>query len=273
MKRIFVTGASKGLGAAIAERLSAKGNIVVGTSRKAVSPDGVAKKGVTMVPLDVCSEVSVDALATWLLDQNFLPDVVILNAGNGLSGAIESSCLEDARAQFETNFFGVHRVIRAVLPQMRERGSGHLIFIGSIGGLISIPFQGLYSASKFAIEGYAEALRMEVKVHGVEVSIIEPGDYNTSFGDGQIVPSLSAGPAYEPQASRAIAKMRESERKGSDPRKLARLVEKVIRSPKPRLRYASGTAFEKVGIVLKRLLPAQWFERIMMSEYQVPSKK
>ncbi|MAZ89487.1 MAG: short-chain dehydrogenase/reductase [Cellvibrionaceae bacterium] len=271
-KDILITGASTGLGAAMAAKLVDRGHRVVGTSRRAAVPLRLLEGELTMAPLDVCKDESVEELKAWLNDVNFNPDVIILNAGNGISGSIEHTSDQAARNQFETNFFGVHRMVRAFLPQLRRRKSGHILIVSSMAGMVSIPFQGLYSASKFAVEGYAEALRAEVMAHGLKVSLIEPGDYKTNFGESQLSNESNTCSGYEPQASRAIQKMRDSEDNGGDPVELADLVERIIRTPNPKLRYLSGSIIERLGIRLKRILPGSLFERLIMQIYEVPRK-
>lgn len=271
-RRILVTGGSSGLGAATVKQSVKSGNVVIGTSRSAEFPDTICPGEVNMVPLDVCSDQSVSTLISWMSSNDFLPDIVVFNAGSGISGAIEDTSIEGVYAQFDTNFFGVHRLTHALLPLLREQGSGHLIFVSSMGGLVSVPFQGIYSASKFALEAYAEALRAEVMVYGLQVSLIEPGDFNTNFGSGQLAVSAPVSDAYEPQCSRAIQIMRESEKSGSAPEKFAKLVERVAMAHNPKLRYLSGSMFETLMLTLRKFLPGTVIERMVMQIYKIPRK-
>ena len=195
---VLVTGASSGIGKACAELLFARGCRVYGTSRQAPRALVEARTSdlaplLRMIPLDVTSDDSVDAAVGVVLACEGRLDAVVNNAGFGVAGAAELTTIEEAREQFETNFFGTVRVCRAVLPVMRQQGSGRILNISSIAGRIGIPFQAFYSASKFAIEGFSEALRMEVAPFGVKVVLIEPGDFRTGFtaarkwrtGDGE----------------------------------------------------------------------------------------
>src|SRR4051794_2941819 len=183
----LVTGASSGIGEAAARELVAAGFTVYGTSRKAVA--GEQREGVTFLPLDVTDDASVAIAVGDVLARSGRIDVLVNNAGFGVAGAAEESSVDQARALFETNVFGLMRVTRAVLPVMRAQGSGRIINVSSIVGLIPVPFMALYASSKHALEGYSESLDHEVREHGVRVLLIEPGFTKTAF---------DANPADEP---------------------------------------------------------------------------
>ena len=196
--------------------------------------------------------------------------MVVLNAGYGISGAIEDTPVEAAKAQFNTNFFGVHRMVRAVLPGLRARGGGRLIVIGSVSAQIPVPFQAFYSASKAAVASYVGALRMEVAAFGVDVTVVEPGDHKTAFGAAR--PLSDSGPesAYQPQAQRAVAIMEASELAGAPASDVARLVVKIAGLQKPKARYVQANRMERLGLVLQRVLPPAMFEGVIMDTYKVP---
>ena len=177
----LVTGASSGIGEAAARALVGAGFTVYGTSRKAVA--GEERDGVVFVPLDVTDDQSVGGAVRDVLDRSgrIDADVLVNNAGFGVAGAAEESSIEQTRALFETNLFGAIRMIRAVLPHMRGRGSGRIINVSSFVGLIPVPFMALYAASKHALEGYSESLDHEVREHGVRVLLVEPGMTKTTF--------------------------------------------------------------------------------------------
>jgi short-subunit dehydrogenase len=271
-KAVLITGASSGFGEAIAQHFSEQGDCVIGTSRKTEWPENLADIGLNRLPLDVCEDTSVAALGDWCDTHNFIPDVLILNAGYGFSGPIEETTIEQAKAQFDTNFFGVHRVVRQFLPKMRARKSGHIIIISSIGGFISVPFQAFYCASKFAVESYGEALRRELMVFGINVSMVEPGDYKTNFGQANEANPIQANSPYEPQSSRAIGIMRKSEDSGSDPKDIARLVGRIADTNAPRLRYVSDSLIERIIVYANNLLPNKVIEHLVMAAYKVPRK-
>ena len=238
---VLITGASSGIGHACAAYLAARGNTVYGASRSALVPEGV-------IPLrmDVTDDLSVRDACRLVLEREGRIDAVVNNAGMGIAGPIEDTPIEEVRRQFDVNFFGVVRVCRAVLPAMREARSGAIINIGSIGGLIAIPFQGLYSASKFALEGFSEALRLEARPFGIRVVLIEPGDHPTSFTGNRRV-AAAPGAAYRESLEHAVARMSKDEQSGPPLDGVARLVEKVIRARNPRLRYTVGPFPQRVA--------------------------
>ncbi len=259
---VLITGASSGIGAACASHLASNGFRVYGASRRAQAPPGVEP-----LAMDVSSDASVNQAIQAILAREGHLDIVVNNAGMGIAGAIEDTSIEEARAQFETNFFGVMRVCRAALPEFRARRAGRLINIGSIGGLIAIPFQGLYSASKFAVEGLTEALRLEVRAFGVHVVLIEPGDHRTSFTDARRMTVASSASPYAETAARAIARMARDEQAGPPPEAVARLLHRVVNTANPRLRYTVGPAAQRAGVWAKRLLPNAVMELAVLSIY------
>ena len=268
-KTVLITGTSSGFGRAIAEQFVADGYRVVGTSRSAPKEPKIADEGLTTVKLDVCSEESVDAFYALLQSQNFAPDIVVLNAGSGIGGAIEDTTTAEVIAQFEINFFGVHRLVRLLSPDMRARGSGHFIFIGSIGGRITIPFQGFYSASKAALSSYAFALRMELQPSNIDVSLIEPGDHKTNFSETRKVQTSGAQSAFGSAAARALEVMTVGERNGASAESLALLVKHVAGAKNPKMVYIKGNATEWMFIFLHKILPNRAFQYLLMKTYKI----
>jgi NAD(P)-dependent dehydrogenase (short-subunit alcohol dehydrogenase family) len=259
---VLVTGASSGIGASCASYLASKGLRVYGASRRALAPVGV-----NALAMDVSCDSSVSRAVESVTEREGRLDIVVNNAGMGIAGAVEDTSIDEAKAQFEVNFFGVLRVCRATLPVLRARGSGYLINIGSIGGLIAIPYQGLYSASKFAIEGLTESLRMEVRPFGIRTVLIEPGDHRTSFTESRRMTSASKGSVYAEKAGPAVARMAKDEQNGTDPDAVGRLLYWIVNTADPRLRYTVGPAPQRAAVWLKRLLPNAVMERIMRSQY------
>jgi NAD(P)-dependent dehydrogenase (short-subunit alcohol dehydrogenase family) len=267
---VLITGASSGFGKACAAHLAQLGYRVYGTSRRATFPEGSAEQYPRMIPMDVCDDGSVRAALDFVLGAEGRLDVVVNNAGLGLAGAVEDTSPEEAKALFETNFFGTHRVCRAVLPTLREQRSGLIVNIGSIGGLVTIPFQGFYSASKFATEALTEALRMELMLFGIRVTMLEPGDFKTGFTDNRIFTSESStNPTYQALCQRAVAVMEHDERHGAAPIELARALATVIEKRSPRLRYVIGTLAQRLAVWLRCLLPDWLFERGVMAYYKI----
>src|SRR6266581_7937833 len=188
---VLVTGASSGIGQATAQLLAQQGYNVFGTARK---PAAAMSNGVTMVALDVRSDDSVRACVDRVLTQAGGIDVLINNAGYSLMGAAEETSVTEAKAQLETNFFGVVRMVNAVLPAMRKARRGKVINIGSLAGITAIPFGAFYTASKFAVEGYMEALWHELRPLGIHVTLIEPGFVRTPIGERTQVAAAPLAP-------------------------------------------------------------------------------
>lgn len=268
---VLITGASSGIGRACAQHLQARGYRVYGTSRRVSAPDGVARDGdVRMIAMDVTCEDSVAAAVALVMAREGRIDVVVNNAGYGIAGAVEDTSLAEARAQLDTNFFGVLRVCRAVLPILRGQGGGYLVNISSIGGLIAIPFQGLYSASKFAVEGMTESLRAELRPYGVQVVMIEPGDFHTGFTGQRQRVAAAAASVHDARYRAALGVMEADETAGATPDAIARLLERIINRRSPALRYLAGPFMQKLSVlVFKRLLPQRWFERLIAGYYRI----
>jgi len=242
---VLVTGASSGIGQATAQLLAERGHRVFGTTRK---PGAAQASGFTMVGLDVRSDDSVRGCVDQVLSQAGRLDVLVNNAGYTLMGAAEETSVAEAKAQFETNFFGVVRMVNAVLPVMRKAGAGKIVNIGSLAGITAIPFGGFYTASKFAIEGYSEALWHELRPLGISVSVIEPGFVHTAIGDATQV-AESPLQAYDPVRTRATSALGRQVKGGIPPGAVAKAVLRAIESRTPSLRYRVGT-------------DAAWFPRL-----------
>ena len=231
---VLVTGASSGIGQAIAQRLTEHGFKVFGTSRKPTSK---------LIPLDVRSDASVRAC----IERVVPVDVLVNNAGYALMGSAEETSLDEAKAQLETNFFGVVRMVKAVLPTMRERG-GRILNVGSLAGITAIPFSAFYTASKFALGGYTEALWHELRPFGIHVTLIEPGFVATPIGESTQVAATPL-PAYDGVRQRAINALGQHVKHGIAPDAVAKTVLRAIDSRSPSLRYRVGT-------------DAAWFPRL-----------
>ncbi len=259
---VLVTGASSGIGRACATYLADRGFRVYGTSRRA---SVMSAGNLRMLTADVNQDDSVEQTISTILEREGRLDVVVNNAGMGIAGPVENTTVEQAKAQFEVNFFGALRVCRAVLPAMRTQKKGYIVNIGSIGGILAIPYQSMYSASKFALEGLSEALRMEVRGLGIRVVIIEPGDHKTELTHNRTVTEV--GEAYQRSFQSALTKTAHDEQNGAGPEKIARLVHRVVNQRNPRLRYAIGPAPQLAAVWLKRLLPNSMVEYGMRTYY------
>ena len=193
---------------------------------------------------------------------------MINNAGFGIAGAIEDTTAAEALAQFETNFFGTHRVCRAILPHLRAQRAGQIINMSSLAGRIPLPFQGFYSATKFAIEAYTEALRMEVRPFGIRVSMIEPGDFATAFTANRRMTqaSLPGSPYYEP-ALRAVATMARDEQANPDLTPVIEAVKSILESRRPALRYPRANLVQRTFNALRPFLPQAMAETLIRNTY------
>jgi NAD(P)-dependent dehydrogenase (short-subunit alcohol dehydrogenase family) len=263
---VLVTGASSGFGREIAGALHARGHEVFGTVR---SPSAPARHGeFPTIPLDVDLDSSVAEAVAEVVRRAGRVDVLVNNAGFGYAGAIEDTTVEEARSQFETNFFGMHRMCRAVLPHMRERHAGRIVNMSSLGGLVSVPFQAMYCASKFAVEAYTEALRMEVRAFGIQVSMIEPGDFRTRFtANRRMTAASTADSPYAQHCRTAVRRMAADESANADVGPVVRAAITAVESGKPRLRYPAASALQRTLVGLRPALPQSWFEYLMTDHY------
>jgi NAD(P)-dependent dehydrogenase (short-subunit alcohol dehydrogenase family) len=250
---VLVTGASSGIGAAIAGRLGKGGYRVFGTSRKG---GGNVRDGIEVLHLDVRSDASVQSCVDELLRKAGRIDALVNSAGYLLAGAIEEATLEEARAQFETNFFGVARMVKAILPAMRRARSGHIVTVSSLAGLVPVPFWGFYNASKFAVEAYMETLRHELRPFGIRVAMVEPGAIHTPFYEAA---RASAMPDYAPWRDRALKTMAGFAEKAPAPDVVAEVVVRLLASRNPPLR-SRITREASLFPFLRWLLPAAAFE-------------
>lgn len=266
-KVILVTGASSGLGLATANALLAQGHTVYGTSR-----DITRIKDAAFAPLemDVTDDASVNAAVAKIIKAEGQIDVLVNNAGNGITGPLYAMPVAYAKKQFEVNFFGVVRVCSAVLPYMIEKKQGLVINIGSLAGLFGLPYQGLYSASKFAIEGYSESLRMELQNTGVKVSVVNPGDFKTDFtGNREKVPFTLNNDSLKKEFDAAVAAMEKDESIGADPSKLAAQICKIVSKQKPAHSYLVGAIGQTIVPTLKAILPGSIFVKLMNDHYGI----
>lgn len=267
---VFITGASGGFGKAIVQQLVRAGYRVFGTSRhpEKVNIDHLEdyQDRFSLLEMDIDSSLSVKKALERVLEMANRLDVVINGAGYALAGSIEYTSIEEVQQVFNTNFFGIHRVCRQVIPIMREKGAGRIINISSLMGLVGIPFQAFYAATKYAIEGYTEALRLELEPFNIKVSMVEPGDFHTTLTDNRKIASqCNSDSAYWSRFSKVIKAVEKSERKGEPPKKLAALIEKIVASPSPRLRYRIGPGSNIIGF--RSLLPESLVLKLINSYY------
>jgi short-subunit dehydrogenase len=266
MKTVLVTGASHGIGLATATMLAEHGYTVFGTSRQ---PQSITLNGFSLLQLDVRDNESVQRCVQTIIAQSGHIDVLINNAGQSLSGAVEEASAEDAQKLFDTNFFGVIRLTNAVLPHMRQARSGHIINIGSLAGIIGVPYLGMYAASKHALEGYSTSLRYELHDFGVYVSLVQPGDIHTGI---VAQPPSNSVADYDGIRERVTAIHDANVRNGPPPEKVAAVILSAVQSRQPRLHYTATTGQELGVPWMKRLLPDWLTERLIRDAYRMNAK-
>ncbi|MBI5713023.1 MAG: SDR family NAD(P)-dependent oxidoreductase [Chloroflexi bacterium] len=261
----LVTGASSGFGELTAKRLAQRGYTVFGTSRKKAA----AQNGVEMLVMDVQSDSSVQAGVTELLARTQRIDLLVNNAGLAHVSATEETSATLARNIFETNFWGVVRVTNAVLPTMRQQRRGRIINVGSLAGLVAVPGQGFYSASKFALEGYSESLSLELGQFNIHVSVIEPSFFKTKLDHG-VLHDDHLLPAYQTLRETIMAYFKQAVAQGEDPQKVAELIVNVAENPQPNLRYRVGN--DAVWTPrLKMLMPEKMFRDGARRRFKLPA--
>jgi short-subunit dehydrogenase len=248
----IVTGASSGIGQATAELLANSGYKVYGTSRKVAQ---ATQRSYKMIALDVNSEESIEAAIKEVVKIEGRIDLVVNNAGFGVApGGAEESSIEQTKMIFDTNFFGIVRMTRAVVPYMRKQGKGRIINIGSILGLIPAPYMATYAATKHAVEGFSESLDHELRTRGIRVSVVEPGYTNTHFEANTL--EVDAKIDEYNIARKALAKlMKVAIAAGDDPKVVANVVLKAANAKNPKLRYAAGKLACRLSF-LRRFAPA-----------------
>jgi NAD(P)-dependent dehydrogenase (short-subunit alcohol dehydrogenase family) len=267
-KVVLVTGASSGIGEAIASKLLGLGYTVYGAARRVDRMAALANRGVHVLSLDLTDDTSVKAAADQILSTEGRIDVLVNNAGYGSYGAIEDVPPDEARAQFEVNLFGAARLIQLFLPQMRAQHSGTIINITSMGGRLHTPLGGWYHATKFALEGLSDSLRLETAGFGINVVVIEPGNIRTEWSGvaSDHLQQTSAGGAYADLAKLVAAYLKQdpnsSRISASPPSVIANAVAKAVTARRPKTRYAVGSAAKPL-IFLRRLLPDRSFDFVI----------
>ena len=267
-KTALVTGASSGIGQATAERLASVGYKVYGTSRRGAQ---AGKRSFEMLPLDVTSDESVEAAVREVLRLDGRIDVLVNNAGFGVAPAgAEESSIEQARSIFETNFFGIVRMTRAVVPHMRRQGSGRIINIGSVLGLLPMPYMALYAATKHAIEGYSESLDHELRTRGIRVSVIEPAYTKTQF-DANLLEADSKLDEYREVRAVMSKKLKEVLATADEPEVVADVVLEAAIAARPKLRYTAGRVASRLRL-LRRFAPTGLVDAGIRKDLQLDAK-
>lgn len=263
---VLITGGSSGIGKAIGDFLHQKEFIVYGTSR---NPGQIADSVFPLIALDVRNPESIQKAIQQVISLSGRIDILINNAGVGITGPLEEIPMNEIKNNFETNFFGPIGVMQAVLPQMRIQNSGLIINITSIAGYLGLPYRSIYSASKGALELITEALRMEVKPFGINITNLAPGDFATKIAYGRFHAPLIKNSAYEIPYGNTLKTLNEHVDSGSNPNEVAEVVYQIIQNPNPNIHYKVGAFMQKFSIVLKRILPDKTYEKIIMNHYKL----
>lgn len=264
----LVTGASSGMGKAFAKALLAEGMTVYAAARRIEQMADLASLGAVPLKMDITHEDEVQAAVQRIEQEHGGVDVLINNAGFGMYGAIEETTIDDARYQFEVNLFGMARLTQLVLPSMREKRTGKIINISSVGGKIYTPLAGWYHATKHAVEGWSDCLRLELRPFNIDVVIIEPGVIATEFGNVMMEPMLKrsgSGPYSKMTHAVAAAMKAYGEQGGaSDPQVIVRLMLQAVRAHKPKIRYAGGK-YAKPVLFIRKWFGDRVFDRMVLA--------
>lgn len=265
-KIALVTGASSGIGKAVALELVRHQFTVYGASRNVIS--GEIIDGVVQLQMNVNSEESVIKGIEFIYQREHRLDVVVNNAGLGIIGAVESISNNEAKEIFDTNVFGVLNVCRHAIPLLKKQKRSYVFNITSIAGLMGLPFRGIYSASKYAVEGLSESLSQEVKDFGIKVVIIEPGDFNTNINNSrkkaQVTPK-----EYLELENKVLTQVNREVANAPDPVLIGRKIVAIMKKRYPRLRYKVATPFQKISVLIRDIIPDRWFEYLVMKYYKI----
>ena len=266
-KTILITGISSGFGKQTARILAENGHVVYGTVRK----NPLSGMPVHYLTMDLTDSVSISTAVSEVIKREGRIDVLINNAGMHTGGPAETSPIENIRQQLETNFMGLVQITREVLPYMRNQGGGTIINFSSIGGLMGLPYQSYYSASKFAIEGFSEALRMEVNKFNIKIILINPGDFRTNNSANRRNYLASTGPddPYYEQFNKTLNVIEKDEADGWKPEILANRIAEIVECRNPKQRYIIGSFEQKLAVFIKTILPRKIFRLILQDHYKI----
>jgi len=264
-KVIIVTGASSGIGKEMASYLSKLGHMVYGTSRSIKNQTNSFQS----LEMDVCNEQSVQAAINKVIQEQGRIDVVINNAGIGMAGVPESLSVNDAEKVFNTNVLGVIRVCEAVIPIMRKNKGGRIINISSIAAEMGLPYRGIYSASKAAVQRYTEALRMEVKKYGIEACTVQPGGIATDINNNRLIAPIPESSPYKESFDRTYEIINNSVSKGMAAETFGPYMEALLNTSKLKRNYRIGNGSEKLSVIIKKMFPDYIFEKIISNHYKL----
>ena len=275
-RAVLITGCSSGIGRATAEQLASSWTVYA-TARRPEAIADLESKGCRLLQLDVTDPASAQAAVKVVEEEHGAVGALINNAGYGLHGAVETVAIDDARREFETNFFGLAYLTQLVLPRMRERRSGRIVNVSSMGGKVTLPGGGFYHSSKFAVEALSDALRFELRDFGIHVIVIEPGLVKTEFGNTAVdtVGDHSSDGPYGSFNAALQAKISSAYegllgKTAASPEGIARLIGRALASPRPRTRYVKPFSTRAL-LFAKRVLPDRAFDAMLRTQYPTPS--
>ncbi len=262
---VLITGASSGIGMETARLLAQRGFIVYGAARRVERMEELKKSGVRLLAMDVTDDSSMERGIGEILSAEKRIDVLVNNAGYGSYGALEDVPISEARRQFDVNVFGLARLTQLVLPQMRRQGAGRIINISSIGGRISEPGGAWYHATKFAVEGLSDCLRMELRQFNIDVVVIQPGGIKTEWNtiSRENLMKTSGSSAYRDMAQKQVNLLARADRMASSPVVIAKVITRAILAHRPRTRYAAGMGAKPI-LFFRKILPDRVFDSIML---------
>jgi len=265
-KVVLITGGSSGIGKTVGNYLQNKGYKVYGSSR---NPDKVTNSHFPLVAIDVRNSESIQKAVAEIIEKEGRIDVLINNAGVGITGPVEEIPLEEIQNNFHTNVFGPIEMMKSVLPYMRQQKSGLIINVTSIAGYMGLPYRGIYSASKGALELITESIRMEVKPFNIKVTNVAPGDFATDIAARRFhAPVLDQSP-YKQIYGQQLATIDEHVNDGGDPIEMAQAIDQIIQSKNPKVHYKVGAFMQKFSIFLKKILPDTMYEKMLMNHYKI----
>lgn len=263
---VFITGGSSGIGKAIGEFLFKKGYKVFGTSRdSSLYPQSLFP----LINMDLSDSESIASAVSELVRQAGTIDILINNAGVGITGPLEETPMKEIHYAMQVNLYGPMQVIHAVLPYMRAQKSGRILNITSIAGYMGLPYRGVYSASKGALNIITETYRMEVHPFGIEMCSVAPGDFATNIAAGRYHAPVKENSPYKTIYADSLKMMNEHVDKGGDPKQMAEAVYKILQKKKLKVHYKVGDRLQKISTILKGILPASMYEKMLKKHYKV----
>lgn len=268
MKTVLITGASSGIGKATALQLHKGGWKVYGSSRS-IEQDQLP---FSVLKMDITKRDSIRRGIDKILAKEGKIDVLINSAGYGIAGAFEETQIDDVRSMFDTNFFGLVAVTQEVLKDMRARKSGTIVNVSSIGGIMGLPFQSFYSASKYAVEGISESMAIELAPWNIKVIVFQPGDVATEFTQNRMVNEENPDSVYNNQFQKAFTQIKMDEKSGISPEKVAQHIEQSLGRKGPKFRYIPSSAEQRMAVILKKIIPFSVFKNVLRRHYNMVSE-